>query len=308
MLANRAGGRAAAGALLPTLAVALALAWSLGCRRPAAPLAESDVAVQVTLEPSETPAGWPVVVRYCFDTGAGYRPLGPGWQAFVHFVAGDGATLVNDDHAPDPAPATWLPGRRYEYSRVVFTPRQFPGRLELRLGLFDPASGTRLRLRADHAGRGEHRVGHLSVVRLDSGSEALFGDGFHGPEGDLARPFVAWRASAAKARLLFRNPHAEAVLFLRAWAFAPPAARPRLRLLAGGLDVRRPLPSDRPGLVVVRLSRAQLGDEEWSPVELEADPTAVAPAPDRRTLGVAIENAVLAPLGRLDPGLRALVE
>jgi hypothetical protein len=221
-------------------------------------------------------------------------------------VAEDGTTLVNDDHAPEPAPALWLPGQRYEYSRVVFTHRQFPGQLEVRLGLFDPASGKRVRLRAEHAGRGEHRVGILAVAPGEPGSDATFAGGFHGPEGDPARPFVTWRASSGPGTLLCRNPRAEAVLFLGAWAFAAPAARPRLRLLAGGLEVRRPLQSHRSALVAIRLSREQLGDEERSPLVVLGEPPVVAPAPDGRTLGLAIENAVLAPVARVDPALLAL--
>src|SRR5688572_28345876 len=87
-----------------------------GCGKGAPPALESlDVTPGVTLVPTATRAGRPLAVTYRWTVAPHAPPVRRPYRAFVHFVAGDGAILIHDDHVPQPPPDTWEPGRTFEY-------------------------------------------------------------------------------------------------------------------------------------------------------------------------------------------------
>src|SRR5687768_4723100 len=218
-------------ALLPILVTA-------ACRPPSRPPAVSlDVALAARLSPASTRAGEPVAVTYRWEVGPGVPRLDHPHQAFVHFLAADGAVLLSDDHAPQPPPSSWEPGAVYEYTRVVFTHHQFPGPLQIRAGLYDLTTGARVGQRGPDAGQTSYRIGALDVTRHAPSRQTLFFSGFQSPWSTNDAPFDAYRWMGREAVVACRNPRTDAVLFVRGSApvrsFASP---PRLRLsLVGGV-------------------------------------------------------------------------
>ena len=80
------------------------------------------------------------------------RYLDADYTVFVHLVAADDpARIVAQDDAPPLGgrwpTSLWLPGRTVDDVHVVSLPADLaPGRYALRVGLYDPATGERLRL------------------------------------------------------------------------------------------------------------------------------------------------------------------
>ncbi len=72
-----------------------------------------------------------------------------GYKVFVHLTDGDGTPVAQHDGVPASGqrPTTaWEPGQAVSDRHGVFLPPQVPGRLHLWVGLYDPATGERLRL------------------------------------------------------------------------------------------------------------------------------------------------------------------
>ena len=285
--------------------VLLLLAAASACRRSApddaAPL---DITPKVSVSPTTPLAGRPIAVRYVWTTGPRFRSLPRTYRAFVHFVSGDGAEVMNDDHAPVPPTDRWAPGQTYEYTRLVLTHRQFPGPYDVRLGLFDPDEGTRAPLQAEGVGRREYRVARFTVGQgVDE--RPRFGRGFFPPEASAKRPFDAMHWMGGEGTLSLRNPQADSVLFVRAWTERPAfPASPRVRMSVGDAAVERALDDSEPVVLALPVKKEALGKDEWTSIGLSSDRQFVPPAPSTRTLAVCLEGAVLVPETEVAPELR----
>ena len=266
-----------------------------GCRpapRPA-PVA-IDVTPSVTVTPTVTAAGRPVAVRYRWQVGSGFRQEGRPYGAFVHFLAGDGAILIQDDHEPKPPSKTWSSGATYEYTRLLFTHYQFPGPLEIRVGLVDEAGGTRVALRGQDLGQASYRAGAVDVRRHPPQEETRFYAGFSPPWTDSHRPFDSYRWMDQEGVLACRNPRADAVLLLRAQADTrASASAPRLRIAAGGVVRDYSVPDDETFTLAVPVSSRDVGSQEWTDVTLTMSHTYRTSA--GRAVGLLVERAVLCP-------------
>jgi hypothetical protein len=290
-------------------ALALVSCLALSCRaRPADDAAPIDVTPTVTVFPSAPVAGRPLLVRYRWTTGARFDGLPRPYRAFVHFVSEDGAEVVNDDHAPSPPTTAWTAGRTYEYSRFVFTHRQFPGRYEVRLGLYDPEDGQRVPLDGEALGRREYRVARLAIT---PGVDARprFGRGFFPPEASARRPFDAMHWMGPEGVLDLPNPKADAVLFIRAWTDRPAFdSAPTITMSVGAAATKHTVADGEPFVLALRVPKAALGDGDWASAALWSDRHFTPPPPQTRTLAVCVEAAALVPEAQLAAELRAAVE
>jgi hypothetical protein len=274
------------------------------CRAPSPPATPVDVSLQVAASPADVPAGRPLAVRYRWSVGSGFAGFDRSYRAFVHFVTEDGTSLLNDDHVPAPPPLEWAAGGAYEYTRVVFTHRQFPGPLEVRAGLFDPERGARVALRGEDVGQRAYRVGRLVVAR-GRDPRPVYRRGFHPPEGSPRRPFDVLRWTGPRAVVSFPNPRSEAVLFVRAVtsrsSFPSP---PTLRVAVGPAAASRVITDDEPFVVRLPVGPLDLGPDDWIDATLDVDQQFRAP-PDVRTLAVCVENVALVPVADLPAVLRS---
>jgi hypothetical protein len=221
---------------------------------------------------------------------------------FVHWVASNGELLWTDDHQPPVPLQQWQAGTPVEYERTMFVPRiSLAGPVQVQAGLYAPATGARLPLRAEPEGTRAYRVATLEIQPDPSSVFVAFADGWHNPEvGEtLGRE---WRWSRGTGRLAFRNPQKPAELWLELDQPVNSLSGSRqVELRIGGQVVDTfSLPADGIHIHRTPLSVEAMGSMET--VELEIVPSesfvpASIPAlenSDRRTLGVRVFNAHLA--------------
>jgi hypothetical protein len=253
-----------------TAAVAILLASLCACKRAAPPPTVSlDVAPSARFSPEPAQAGQPLAVTYRWAVGPRFERTETPYVAFVHFVAADGGVLFTDDHTPAPPVSSWEPGAIFEYARLVFTHRQFPGPLTVRLGLYDSRDGRRVALAAAHVGQGAYRVGVVDVRRHPPQQGTLFYSGFSEPWTHEQQPFESFRWMAREGIVACRNPRAEAVLFLRASAdVRGVAGPPRLRVSVGGLVREHEVAGDAPFTIALPIDAERLGSQDFTDVTL----------------------------------------
>jgi hypothetical protein len=268
-----------------------------GTRR--APSVSFDVGPSVRVSPTLTRAGRPVATTYRWSTGAGFAAFERPYCAFVHFVSQDGVVLLQDDHVPDPPPRQWERGHSYEYTRTVFTHHQFPGPLEIRVGLYDPADGARAALRGVESGRNVYSVGHVDVARHAPLEQTLFFSGFKAPWSDNTQPFDVVRSMDRTGVVACRNPREDAVFFLRAQAPKAAPAPPVLGISVGSVQREHVLEGEDFFALAVRIDRASLGDQEFADVTLTMSEPSGGQAP--ATLRVA--HAILCAAADIDEAL-----
>jgi hypothetical protein len=281
------------------------------CHRPAAEVAApQDVTPGARVVPTSGRAGWPLAIVYRWWTGPTFRGFDRPPRAFVYVLAEDGATLIGDDHLPEPLPETWTASTTYTYTRVIFPPEQFPGRVELQIGLFDPESGQRLALHGDDAGQTAYRVAAATLLPHAPERPARFGKGFFPPVAGPGRPFTSTRWTDREAQVSMPNPMADALLFVHAATdpktFAQP---PILTLELESARIGRPyeIHSDEPFTLVVRVGKAMLGQGERCDLRLVMSDTFRSHY-DPRTLALEVYDLILLPIEGLPPELVALAQ
>jgi len=83
------------------------------------------------------------------------------WQVFVHFTDADGKQYQENDHIPQVPVSQWLPGRIESAAFTLKVSDRLRGPLDIRVGLWDPATGRRARLEGAHDGSRRYLVGRL---------------------------------------------------------------------------------------------------------------------------------------------------
>lgn len=260
-----------------------------------------DVTPRVELPAARVLAGRPVLVRYRWTTGPAYRPPALPLRVFAHFVDSAGALLVSDDHAPTPPLAAWRADAEYAYERVVFTAHMFPGRLRLRVGLFDPAGGQRARLQAPDDGQLAIPVAQLDVERTPA-PRPLFFAGWQPPWGDPGEPFSVYHCMEREALVSLPATSRESMLFVR--------GRRRRGARGGAMGVRVTLgssanllaPSESDGEPFVHVLAVRARDAGGSDfVDARFQPSAAPPGSGRT---MCVSDVALVPLDEMSPDLR----
>jgi hypothetical protein len=83
---------------------------------------------------------------------------------FVHFTDRNGRILFQNDHSPTSPTSQWKSGVRSDGPFRLRTPEELPSQVQIRIGLFQPASGRRARLRGPDDGEARKIVGRLQRV------------------------------------------------------------------------------------------------------------------------------------------------
>lgn len=275
---------------------------SLGaCSSPEPAAPESGISPSLTLEPSAASGGQVVDGTYRFAVAADAAPLPPGQLVFVHMHDADGRLLWSGDHAPPVPTEEWTPGRTIEYSRPVAVPRGLlGGEVHLDLGLYG-ASGQRLAMTGHDTGGLSYRVAALGILPPGGEPAAVFRDGWHPLEIPDEMGVGEWRWSSGRATMQMPNPRRDTELVLeldqpiaslthgqQVEIHAAGAVIDRFTLAGGARTVRR-----------VRVSRAQLGEQQTVSFDLTVDDTFVPArdlegSSDQRELGVRLFHAYLA--------------
>lgn len=162
--------------------------------------------------------GSAIDVRHTFAVSPTAPAFQESYTVFVHAVDSGGKRVWTSDHLPPEPTTTWKPGSVIEYTRRMTIPRSAPlGSVTLQVGLYSPASGTRLTLAGTDSGRHAYRVGSLEVLpEQSSTSDAGFVDGWWDVEAPEDAQGVEWRWTKRTAMLSIRNPRADAVLVIDA--------------------------------------------------------------------------------------------
>ena len=252
----------------------------------------------VTLSKSAAAIGSPVGMTYRFDV-AQDAAIDGDYLVFMHVIGPDGEKLWQDDHAPAVPTSQWKPGQTVEYDRLVFVPNYpYIGKADIRVGLYDPASETRLTLNGTDAdGRREYVVGSIDLLPQTDSIYLIRKDGWHPAEVDPNNPLVEWEWTQKSATLAFRNPKKDATFYLQIDArtdlFNPPQ---QVTVTAGGQPVATFAADSRdPILRTFDISAAQFGTADMSEIVLEVDRTFSGATGDSRELGVRVYHAFLEP-------------
>jgi len=85
------------------------------------------------------------------------------WQVFVHFTDPEGRIYQQNDHTPPVPTSQWLPGRIESAAFTLTLSEALRGTLDVRVGLWDPATGRRARLSGLDDGSQRYLVGRLRL-------------------------------------------------------------------------------------------------------------------------------------------------
>ena len=249
----------------------------------------------VTLNKSAAAIGSPVSVTYRFDV-AQDAAIDGDYVVFMHVLGPDGEKLWQDDHAPPVPTSQWKPGQTVEYERLVFVPNYpYIGKAEIRVGVYDPSTNTRLTLNGNDAGSREYVVGSIDLLPQTDSIYLIRKDGWHPAEVDPNNPLTEWEWTQKAAVLTFRNPKKDATLYLQLDArtdlFNPPqqvtvkvAGQPVTTFAA---DSREPI------LRTIDIAAEQFGTGDMSEIVLEVDRTFSGATGDSRELGIRVYHAFL---------------
>jgi len=277
------------------------------CRRRQA-VGGSGISARAGVRPATVAAGSPFAVDYSWTMGGDATAPAEGYEAFVHFVHPDGAIAFTDDHVPDPPPPSWRPGQTYGYTHTLFAPAgAFPGKLQVRVGLFHPQRG-RLGLTGTDAGLQEYVAGEVEVAPGDDRRRLRYGAGWYPPDAPPGDPFGDRRWIRPEAWLAFRNREEDVIAVVRAEtnykAFARP---PVLTLAVGPAAASVPIASSAPFETAVRFPAAALGKERWAELKLAMNgsfvPSLLGMNADQRELGLWVHHVFVGPAREVEPVL-----
>ncbi|MGD9905433.1 MAG: hypothetical protein AB7U83_18345 [Vicinamibacterales bacterium] len=259
----------------------------------------------VELSRSRVALGSPVDVTYRFTLAADAQPLGAR-KVFAHFVDADGEQMWTDDHDP-PTPTTeWKPGQTIEYSRTVFAPvYPYVGAAKVVGGLYDTASGERVKLSGTDVGGRAYDVAQLELLPQTENIFLIFKDGWHAVETASDNSMVEWQWTKKEATITFRNPRRDAILYFQADNPGQAATAARQVEVRLGDQVLQTVSLSAGAMPVhkIPVSAAAMGSGEMVEIRLVVDQTFVpalepgATGNDPRELGARVFHAFVQPVG-----------
>jgi hypothetical protein len=251
----------------------------------------------VTLGKDKAAIGSPLKITYKFQVAEGAK-IDRDYQVFVHVIEPDGERLWQDDHAPQVPTSRWTPGQTVEYTRTVFVPNYpYIGDANIRVGLYDPASGTRLPLNAPEVGRREYLVGKLNLLPQSENIFLIYKEGWHPSEVDPNNATSEWQWTKGTATISFRNPKRDATFYLdgdaRPDLFTPP--QQVTVKLAGQTIASFAADSKERVLRTFPITAAQFGTGDMAEIVIEVDRTFAPGGGDTRELGIRVFHAFIEP-------------
>jgi hypothetical protein len=278
------------------LGVMLVTAAAGGCRR-----AEPDTPVVATpsfsISRDRVAIGSPVDLTYSFRVEPDAEIDGDYW-VFVHVLDPDAERLWTDDHEPPTPTSQWKPGDTVEYTRTVFVPNYpYIGDAIVRLGLYSPETGRRLRLAGNEASRREYIVGRFRLLPQSENIFLIDKAGWHPAEVAAHNPAIEWRWTDRRAVLSFRNPRTDATFYLQYDArpdqFTPPQ---QVTIRTGQEEIGSFSAEAREqALLTFPIAAAQFGDDDMAEISIEVDRTFSPGGQDTRELGIRVFHVFLEP-------------
>lgn len=268
------------------------LAGAAGCKR-SQPTAPPVATPTVTLSKDKAPVGSPLRLTYKFEVAQDAR-FDADYTVFLHVMEPDGEKMWQDDHSPEVPTTQWKPGQTIEYTRTIFVPNYpYIGEGNILIGLYNPATGTRLPLNAEEVSNRAYRAGRLTIQPSAENLFLLYNDGWHPTEVDPNNPAVEWQWTKKAATISFRNPRRDATLYLefdaRTDLFNPPqqvtltvAGKPLATFAADSRDRT---------LRTFEVKADQFGSEDMAQISIEVDRTFAGAAGDPRQLGIRVFHA-----------------
>jgi hypothetical protein len=264
----------------------------------------SQGSLAVSLSRARVALGSPVDITYKF-TLAGDAPGLGNRKVFVHFVDADGEQMWTDDHDPPTSTSSWKPGQTVEYTRTVFAPvYNYVGQARVVAGLYDPASGDRVKFTGTDVGGRAYDAAQFEVLPQTENTFLIFKDGWHPVEAAADNSMVEWQWTKKEATLAFRNPRRDAVLFFQAdnpGKAATAATKVEIRL---GDQVLATVALGADGPVQkIPLPAAAMGGGDMVELRLVVDQTFVpalepgTQSNDPRELGARVFHAFVQPQG-----------
>lgn len=258
----------------------------------------------LTLSRQRVALGSPVEITYKFTVAPEAGSLGVR-KVFVHFLDADGEQMWTDDHDPPTPTTAWKPGQTLEYTRTVFAPvYPYVGPTRIVAGLYDTASGDRVRLSGTDAGGRAYEVAQFELLPQTENVFLIFKDGWHAVETAADNSMVEWQWTKKEATLAFRNPRRDSVLYFQAdnpGKAATAATQVELRLGDQVLQTVK-LVAEAP-VHKIPLPAAALGAADMVEIRLVVDQTFVpalepsASSNDPRELGARVFHAFVQPQG-----------
>jgi hypothetical protein len=276
-----------------SVALALALAGCSGKKETEPPVATPTL----TFSKERIPIGSAVTLTYKFvvEPGAAFDR---DYTVFVHVLDQEGEQMWTDDHPPAVPTSKWKPGETIEYKRTIFVPAYpYVGPANVRLGLYDPASGRRLVLKAEEASRREYVVAKIQIEPTNVNIFIMDIDGWHPAEHDVRNPQNEWKWTKKTATLRFKNPRKDSTLYLE-YDGRPdlfPAPQQVTLKIGEQLVGTFTAASKSPTLVTFPLTAAQLGQGDMVDVVLDVDQTFKPGGTDPRELGIRIFHRYVEP-------------
>ncbi len=276
-------------------AVFLAIVLAVGAGAAAAcGQAERPVASPAaTTNRQRAPLGSPVDITYRFQV-ASDAAIDGDYRVLVHFVDSDEELMWTDDHDPPTPTSQWKPGQAVEYTRTLFIPvYPYLGQATIQVGLYDPRSGRRLRLNGRDNGQKAYAVASIELLPQSEALFLVYGDGWHDPEVSPANALEEWRWTKRDARVSFRNPQRDVVIYLDADGRADVFDSPQQVAVRVGEQVvdTFAVKDNARFLRRARVSAAALGTTEMVDLTISVDKTFVPAAhggTDRRELGLRV--------------------
>jgi hypothetical protein len=277
-------------------AFACVLPFALACGSPSTETASPRASIAVSPALAWAEGGAPLDLEYRLSKVADAAPLSENIWVFVHMLDESGTLLWTDDH-PAPAPASWAT-EPVSYRRTMFVPRiSYAGRVRVEAGLFSKDDGARVALAGVDRGGHSYDVAAFDMKPASNAVFVSFGDGWHGAERDAGEAAHEWRWSKADARLTFRNPRRDAVLWLELDQPVAAVGVQTVEVRAGAelLATIKVAPGAR-RIDRVALPGAQLGTGPMVDLDLHVQPTFVPASTagvanqDTRELGVRVFN------------------
>ena len=279
---------------------ALLIAGS-GCAEPGDPVAT----VAVGVNRPTVPLGGPIELSFRFVASPRLDGIDEDYRVLVHFLDTNGDLMWADDHEPPVPTSAWQSGQAISYTRHTVVPMYpYIGEATIAVGLYSAESGERLILAGEELGQ---RAYHGTVLNLEpqaGSSFLLYEDGWYNDEFD-PEANLQWRWTSDRASLSFRNPRADAVLYLRfdGRPDLSPNGQQRVTIrIADDVVHELFLESRDPQFARLQLGASQLGDSETARIDLDINPTFVpseipnSTSVDDRRLGVRVYYAFLEPL------------
>jgi hypothetical protein len=251
----------------------------------------------LALSKDRVPIGSAVTLTYKFVVASDAK-IDKDYWVFVHVLDPEGEQMWTDDHLPPTPTSQWKPGATVEYTRTIFVPNYpYIGEANVRLGLYDQATGTRLALNAQEASRREYVVAKFQILASSENIYLIPKDGWHPTEVDPKNPQNEWQWTKKTATIAFKNPKKDSTLYLqydaRVDLFTPPQ---QVVLKVGDQQVGQfTADSKAPKLVTVPLTAAQLGSADMVELTIDVDRTFNPGNGDPRELGIRVFHTYVEP-------------